>query len=172
MARVSVLLLASLFMLACASDVSSGPTTSSRCDTPSLEMALAGGGVAAGSVRSEIVLKNISSRDCELTGYLGLELLNVAGGRLKSRIEQSSTDLFLNTPAPFATVTLPANGHAYAPMRWNDIAEPCVDVYQLRITPPGARDAAVIRVGADAFAHIAICSGGQVTMNPIRAEPY
>jgi len=57
-------------------------------------------------------------------------------------------------------------------MDWYDEAEPCVTVYKLRITPPGSTEPAVIRVGADAFANVVICSGGLVTMNPVRAAPY
>jgi len=172
MTRVSALLLASMFMLACATGVSPKTATSSSCDTASLEMALAGGGVAAGTVRAYIELRNISGGECEVFGYLKLELLDLEGRPVPARIEQSSNDLFLQSPAPFAAVALPVHGRAYAPLRWYDAAEPCVTVYKLRITPPGSSGAAVIRVGPDAFANVVICSGGLVTMNPVRAAPY
>ncbi len=171
MTRVSALLLASMFMLACSTGVSPKTATSSSCDTASLEMALVGGGVAAGTVRADIELRNISAGECELYGYLKLDLLD-EGRPVPARIEQSSNDLFLHTPAPFAAVALPMHGRAYAPLRWHDAAEPGVTVYKLRIMPPGSTGAAVIRVGPDAFANVVICSGGLVTMNPIRAAPY
>ena len=172
MTRVSALLLASMFMLACSTGVSPKTATSSSCDTASLEMALAGGGVAAGTVRAYIELRNISGGECEVFGYLKLDLLDLEGRPVPARIEQSSNDLSLQTPAPFAAVALPVHGRAYAPLRWYDAAEPCVTVYKLRITPPGSTGAAVIRVGPDAFANVVICSGGLVTMNPVRAAPY
>jgi len=172
MTRVIAVVLASLSMLACSTAVSPKTATSSRCETASLEMALVGRGVAAGTARADIELRNVSGGQCELYGYLKLEPLDLEGRPVPARIEQSSTDLFLHTPAPFATVTLPVEGRAYAPLRLYDGAEPCVTFYKLRITPPGSGESAVIRVGPDAFANVTTCSGGLMTMNPIRATPY
>jgi len=87
MTRVSALLLASMFMLACSTGVSPKTATSSSCDTASLEMALAGGGVAAGTVRADIELRNISGGACELYGYLKLDLLDLEGRPVRARIE-------------------------------------------------------------------------------------
>src|SRR5437870_13360697 len=104
MTRVSALLLASIFMLACSTGVSPKTATSSSCDTASLEMALAGGGGAAGTVRAEIVRQNISGGECELYGYLKLDLLDLEGRPVPARIDQSSNDPFLQTPATFVPV--------------------------------------------------------------------
>src|SRR5437660_1444512 len=169
MTRVSALLLASVFMLACSTGVSPKRATSSSCDTASLEMGLVDRGVAAGTARAAIELRNSSQRECELYGYLKLELLDLEGRPVPARIEQSSTDLFLSTPTPFATVALPVHGRAYASLRLSDGAEPCVTFYKLGVTPPGSGESAVIRVGPDAFANVTTCSGGLVVMNPIRA---
>ena len=146
-------------------------------------MELIGIGVAAGSVRGAIEVRNNSSHDCHLYGYADLELLDAVYRSLPSHISPSITAFFEPTPAvadvvllPFGTPKIdpghPVQGHAYIPLGWTGMGEPCAAVVRLRVTPPGSRSSTVITVGDPAGAgYISMCSGGAVTVLPVRATP-
>jgi len=62
-------------------------------------------------------------------------------------------------------------GHAYIPLSWNDVVDPCSNAAQLKLTPPDAFTALVISAALPPpQAPLAdICSGGTVYVNPTRA---
>jgi hypothetical protein len=57
----------------------------------------------------------------------------------------------------------PVPGHAYIPLRWSDVVDPCSNAAKLRVTPPDATASLVIQMAMD------VCSGGTVYVNPTRA---
>lgn len=153
-----------------APDLPPSPPAFTRCDMPALEMTLTSGGVAAGSVRSAIDVRNTSSRECGLYGYTGLELLDAAYRPLPSRIRWSTTSFFRPTPAVPEVVHLASGAHAYIPMGWTDMGDPCEEVVWLRVTPPGARTSTLVRAGGPTGAgYVSICMGGAVTVMPIQS---
>jgi len=70
-----------------------------RCDTKNLEMQLIGQGVAAGSARAAIEVRNMSNRDCGLYGYAGIQLLNAYRLPRPTKVVWSTEAFFLTTPA-------------------------------------------------------------------------
>ena len=144
----------------------SGPASSTlgfgRCDIGDLEMQLIGGGVAAGSFKEAIEVRNRSSHDCDLYGYAGIQLLSAYRLPLPTKVIWSTDAFFLTTPAVVEIVELPAGtGRAYIPLSFSGVQEPCSQAALLRVTPPGASASLVIP--GDLF----VCSGGTLTVNPV-----
>jgi len=142
-------------------------------------------GAATGNVSGLIEVRNKSDRDCDLYGYAGVEFLDARGRPLPTHVTWSRSSFFTNGDAPLDVVGLPAGtppinrdhpvpGHAYIPLAWNDVMEPCVTPIQLRITPPDATDSLVISASPPGIApgQLEICSDGAVTVNPTRAASY
>jgi hypothetical protein len=158
-----------------------------RCDTTDLEMRLVTLGAAAGNISGTIEVRNKSQHDCDLYGYAGLQLLDAHGRPLPTHVIWSTTSFFLQSPAVRAVVGLPAGtapisrkafdpmhpvpevpGHAYIPLSFNDVVDPCSIAAQLRVTPPDAYVPVVISAALpDGFA-MDVCSGGTVYVNPTR----
>ena len=155
-----------------------------RCDPSLLDMKLIGLGAATGNVRANIELRNISSSACEMYGYASLELLDAAYRPLPSHISQRTTAFFQHDPAAADVVVLPigtakivpgrpVQGHAYIPLGFADMGDPCESVVRLRVMPPGASSSVVIGAADPGGAgYVSICSGGAVTVLPVRATPY
>jgi hypothetical protein len=150
-----------------------------RCNTGDLEMQLIGQGAAAGSVSATIEVRNKSNRDCDLYGYAGIQLLNSFRQPLPTKVIWSTNAFFLTTPAVSAIVGLPSGtppitpdrpipGHAYIPISFNDVQEPCSEAALLKVTPPDASSSLVIDAGASPGS-MSVCSGGTLVVNPIRA---
>jgi hypothetical protein len=153
-----------------------------RCDTADLEMQLIKEGAAAGNIGGLIEVRNKSSRDCDLYGFAGLELLDSQGNPLPTKVVWSTTSFFLAAPAveevvglPAATVPItadrPVPGHAYIPVSWDDVLEPCSDAARLKVTPPDSTTSLVITAmpPAGTPSLMLVCSGGTLVVNPTRA---
>jgi len=146
-------------------------------------------GAAAGNISATIEVRNKSQHDCDLYGYAGLQLLDAHGRPLPTHVIWSRTSFFLSSPAVEAVVGLPAGtaplgraaydpmhptpqvpGHAYIPLSFNDVVDPCSSAAQLRVTPPDAYlplvVSAVLRSGFPTV--MDVCSGGTVVVNPTR----
>ena len=144
---------------------------------------------AAGNISATIEVRNKSQRDCDLYGYAGLQLLDAQGRPLPTHVIWSTRSFFLQSPAVKAVVGLPAGtaplgqaafdpmhptpqvpGHAYIPLSFNDVVDPCSNAAQLRVTPPDAYRplviSAVLRSGFPTL--MDVCSGGTVWVNPTR----
>jgi hypothetical protein len=160
-----------------------------RCDTPDLEMRLVSLGAAAGNISATIEVRNKSQHDCDLYGYAGLGLLDAHGRPLPTRVIWSTRSFFLQSPAVEAVVGLPAGspaisrkafdpmhpvpevpGHAYIPLSFNDVVNPCSNAAQLRVTPPDAFKSLVIGAVPDGgpTSLIFVCSGGTIYVNQTR----
>jgi len=161
-----------------------------RCDTPDLEMRLVKLAAAAGNISATIEVRNKSQHDCDLYGYAGLQLLDAHSRPLPTHAIWSTTSFFLQSPAVAQIVGLPAGtvpisrigfdpmhpvsevpGHAYIPLSWNDVVDPCSNAAQLKLTPPDAFTALVISAAPPPpqAPLTDICSGGTVYVNPTRA---
>ena len=153
-----------------------------RCDTVDLEMRLIKVAAAAGNIGAIIEVRNKSNRSCDLYGYAGLQLLDAAGRPLPTKVRWSRESFFLQSPAAEEVVGLPAHtppitpdrpvsGHAYIPMSWNDVIDPCSTAAQLMVTPPDASTSLAISAtppgGSGGMVYV--CSGGTVDINPTRA---
>lgn len=159
-----------------------------RCDTPDLEMRLISEQAAAGNISGTIEVRNKSQHGCDLYGYAGLQMLDAHGRRVQTHVIWSTTSFFLQSPAVEAVVGLPAGtalisearhdpqhptpevpGHAYIPLSWNDVVEPCSNAAQLQVTPPDASRSLVISgVPPAGLVLTEICSGGTIYINPTR----
>lgn len=158
-----------------------------RCDTPDLEMRLISLGAAAGNISATIEVRNTSQHDCDLYGYAGLQLLDAHGRPLPTHVIWSRTSFFLSSPAVEAVVGLPAGtapisrvpfdpmhpapqvpGHAYIPLSFNDVVDPCSNAAQLRVTAPDAYLPLVIGAVLPNGFGMDVCSGGTVYVNPTR----
>jgi len=62
-----------------------------RCDTADLEMQLIHVGVGLGNVGGLIEARNKSSRDCDLYGYAGVQLLDSIGRPLPTKVIWSTS---------------------------------------------------------------------------------
>ena len=137
---------------------------------------------AAGNIGATIEVRNKSNRDCDLYGYAGMQLLDAAGQPLATNVVWSTNSFFLAAPAVEEAVGLPAGttpitpdrpipGHAYIPISWNDVLDPCSNAAQLKVTPPDARTSLVISAvppsGSPSL--LFVCSGGTLFVNPTRA---
>jgi hypothetical protein len=152
-----------------------------RCDTKDLEIQLIKEAAAAGNISATIEVRNKSNRDCDLYGYAGMQLLDAAGRPLATNVVWSTNSFFLPTPAVEEVVGLPAGtvsitperpipGHAYIPVGWNDVLDPCSNAAQLKVTPPDATTALVISAAPPAGSPslMYVCSAGTLYVNPTR----
>jgi hypothetical protein len=153
-----------------------------RCDTVDLEMQLIHVGVGLGNVGGLIEARNKSSRDCDLYGYAGVQLLDSIGRPLPTKVIWSTSSYIFGVDQVEVVVGLPAGtvpinpdrpvpGHAYLPISWNEVQEPCSEAAKLKVTPPDAYNSLVISAspagGAPGVMYF--CSGGTVIINPTRA---
>src|SRR2546422_2718606 len=156
-----------------------------RCDTKDLEMRFVFLGVGLGNVGGYIEVRNASSRDCDLYGYAGVQLLNARGRPVQTdAVRSNSSYIFganqveevIGLPAGTVRITAerPVPGHAYIPISWNDVQEPCSQAAQLKVTPPGSASSLTISLlsGGAPAGLMSFCSGGQVIVNPVRAAFY
>jgi uncharacterized protein DUF4232 len=152
-----------------------------RCDSADLEMRLINESAAAGNIGATIEVRNKSKRDCDLYGYAGMQLLDASGRPLPTKVIWSTNSFFLASPAPELVVGLPAAtppitpdrpvpGHAYIPISWNDVLEPCSVASLLRVTPPDAYTSLLISVAPPGGlpSMLEVCSGGTLYVNPTR----
>src|SRR5260370_20510209 len=153
-----------------------------RCDTADLEMQLIKEGAATGNVGATIEVRNKSNRDCDLYGYAGMQLLDAVGRPLATKVIWSTNSFFLPAPAVEEVVGLPAGtvpitperpipGHAYIPISWNDVLDPCSNAAQLKVTPPDATASIVITAvpPAGSPSLMYLCSGRTLVVNPTRS---
>jgi hypothetical protein len=143
---------------------------------------------AAGNISATIEVRNKSNHDCDLYGYAGLELLDDDGESLPTHVIWSTTSFFLQYPAVEAVVGLPAGtapisraafdpqhptpqvpGHAYIPLSWNDVVEPCSNATQLQVIPPDASSSLVMSaISPGVFLLTEVCLSGTIYVNPTR----
>ena len=153
-----------------------------RCDTADVEMLVITEAAAAGNVGATIEVRNKSKRACDLYGYAGMKLLDAAGRPLPTKVIWSTSSFFLASPASEQVVGLPAGtppitpdrpvpGHAYIPISWDDVLEPCSQATLFRVTPPDAYTSLVIGAAPPGrtTGTLEVCSGGTLYVNPTRA---
>src|SRR5260370_39450549 len=111
-----------------------------------------------------------------------MQLLDAVGRPLATKVIWPTNSFSLPAPAVEEGVGLPAGtvpitperpipGHAYIPVSWNDVLEPCSDAAQLKVTPPDATASIVITAvpPAGSPSLMYVCSGGTLVVNPTRA---
>jgi hypothetical protein len=142
-------------------------------------------GAGLGNVGGLIEVRNKSSRNCDLYGYAGLQLLDAHGRPVATSATWSTSSYIFGSNQPEKVIGLPAGtaqitgdrpvpGHAYIPISWGDVQEPCTTAAQFRVTPPDAFSPLVISatpvVGVASL--MRFCSRGLVIVNPTRAAFY
>ena len=156
-----------------------------RCDTAGLEMRLIFLGVGLGNVGGLIEVRNKASHDCDLVGYAGLVLLDAQSRSEPTQVVWSNSSYIFGANLPESVIGLPADtvpitperpvaGHAYIPISWNEVQEPCSSPAQFKVTPPDASTSLTISSippGGGPGLPL-VCSGGTVIVNPIRAAFY
>lgn len=140
-------------------------------------------GVALGNVGGIIEVRNKSSRDCDLYGYAGLQLLDAAGRAVPIEVIWADNSYIFGANLAKNVIALPAGtvpitadrpipGHAYIPISWSDVELPCSTPAAFKVTPPDASTSLIISSippgGGPAFP--SVCSA--VTVNPTRAAFY
>ena len=177
-----VLTIATL-VAACSSE-SSAPAPlagSTTCTASQLEMRLIFIGYATGNVEGIIDVRNQSGRDCNLSGYPAIRLLDAAGNPLPTKTSNTTTSFFRPSPAIFVGVTLSAGsgpitvgqavaGHAYIEMTWGDGTPPCERPSYFAITAPGTAGSIVISAASPdrGIPLPYICDGGAVSILPVQ----
>ncbi|HVC75693.1 MAG TPA: DUF4232 domain-containing protein [Candidatus Micrarchaeaceae archaeon] len=156
-----------------------------RCDTSALEMRLVFVGAGLGNVGGLIEVRNKSSRNCDLYGYAGVQLLDAHGRAVATPGTWSDSSYIFGANQPEKVIGLPAGtaqitgdrpvpGHAYIPISWGDAQAPCSTAAQFRVTPPDAFSPLVISaapvVGVASL--MRFCSGGLLIVNPTRTAFY
>ena len=118
------------------------PTTSlSRCDGPSLTIAVGAPDGAAGTVYRTIVFRNGGPRTCTLKGYPGVAAADAAGKAVVNATRDTSR-------APERVVLAPA-GSAHAVLAARNLpsgSAACETYAQLLVTPPDSRRTSTIPV--------------------------
>jgi len=139
-------------------------------------------GVGLGNVGGVIEVRNRSSHDCDLYGYAAIQLLDARQHPVATKLVQGTSSYVFGVDLVEEVVGLPAGtvainpdrpipGHAYIPVSWNEVQEPCIGAALFNVTPPSARDSLVIPTGSGDGV-MTFCSGGQVIVNPTRAAFY
>jgi hypothetical protein len=153
-----------------------------RCNTEDLDIQLVRVGVGLGNVGGVIEVRNRSSHDCDLYGYAAIQLLDARQRPVPTKLVHATSSYVFGVDLVEEVVGLPAGtvavnpdrpipGHAYIPVSWNEVQEPCIGAALFKLTPPGASDSLVIPTGSGDGV-MTFCSGGQVIVNPTRAAFY
>ena len=153
-----------------------------RCDTADLEIKLGRVGIGLGNVGGVIEVRNKSSHDCDLFGYAAIQLLDASHRPVATKLVQATSSYIFGVDLVEEVVGLPAGtvemdpdrpvpGHAYIPVSWNTVQEPCIGAALFKVTPPGASDSLVIPTGSGDGV-MTFCSEGQVIVNPTRVAFY
>jgi len=142
-------------------------------------------GVGLGNIGGFIEVRNTTSRDCDLYGYAGVQLLDTLRRPVQTdAVWSNSSYIFganqveevIGLPAGTVPITAvgPVPGHAYIPISWNDVEEPCSEATYLKVTPPGPSTSLVVSLpsGGVPAGLMSFCSSGQVIVNPVRAAFY
>src|SRR5882762_6215688 len=79
-----------------------------RCDTTNLEMQLIFVGAGLGNVGALIEVRNKSTRDCDLRGYAGLQLLDAVGRPVQQSVVWSDTSYIFGANQVEDVIGLPA----------------------------------------------------------------
>jgi len=140
-------------------------------------------GAGLGNVGGLIEVRNKSSRDCDLRGYAGLQLLNAEGRPVQQSVVWSDTSYIFGANQAEDVIGLPAGtvqitpdrpvpGHAYIPIAWSDVQGPCSTAAQFRVTPPGASTSLIIGATPSEGDAALVTFCGDVIVNPTRAAFY
>lgn len=145
------------------------------CQANDLSMSFFVIGVAGGSVRAMIEVRNISSRDCDLYGYAGLQFLDSKRRPLPAHVIWTRNNFWSSDPEPENVVAVPAGtpritgdqvaGHAYIPLWWSDVTPPYTNPSVIAVTPPGS-DQPVFTQELNGVTDIG--NDGTINVNPAR----
>jgi hypothetical protein len=139
-------------------------------------------GVGLGNVSAVIEVRNKSKRDCDMYGYAGFQLLGSFRQPMPTKVIRSTLSYFSPKPAVAEVVALPSGrppltskrevpGHAYIPIAFNHVQDPCVNAAFLQVMPPDDTRSLVISVVApgERSASLYVCSAGSLIVSPTRA---
>lgn len=147
-ALIALLLAITLVSAGCSSSTQSGAVLMGPvwCKASQLEARLVFMGFAAGNAEGIIDVRDKGGRDCDLSSYPELQLLDGSGRPLPTRAGDTTTTFFQTAPAVEGVVTLEAGsdpittegvtpGHAYIVLSWSDGSSPCERPASFAITP-------------------------------------
>lgn len=144
-----------------------------RCHTPQLSLRFAGAQNSAGTMFLAFQLANRGSGACLLHGFVGLQMLDAAGGAMITRVVRNG-GVFANQPPPSAFLLAPAAGSGLAAAATFQVAYSavrsrgetvCPGAFQLLVTPP--EEAAPLTVPVQGW-DLAPCNRGELYVSPLR----
>lgn len=182
---IAPVLAIALLSAACSTSTQTGALLTGPiwCKASQLEARLVFMGFATGNVEAIIDVRNNGDRDCDLSGYPGLQLLDGSGGPLPTDARDTTTTFFQTTPAVEVVVTLAAGsdpittegvtpGHAYIVLSWSDGSPPCEQPASFAITPWDSGGSIVVNatppVPETPMPYI--CDGGAVAVLPLQPD--
>jgi Protein of unknown function (DUF4232) len=146
----------------------------SRCHTRQLDLKFAGAQGAAGTMFLTFRLANTGAAPCLIRGFVGMQMLDAAGGPLATRVVRNG-GFFANQPPPSGFQLRPAAWGAPAAtaatfqVAYSDVPRAgeagCPQAFQLLVTPPDEFDHLALPV--DGWT-LAPCNHGELDVTPVR----
>jgi hypothetical protein len=145
-----------------------------RCHTRQLALKFAGAQGAAGTSFLTFRLANTGTAPCLAGGFVGMQMLDAAGGALPTRVVRNG-GFFANQPPPSRFSLRPAGSGPQAAtaatfqVAYSNVPRageaPCPEAFQLVVTPPDEFDHVVIAVQGWTLAP---CNHGELDVTPLR----
>jgi hypothetical protein len=145
-----------------------------RCHTRQLASRFVGAQGAAGTSFLTFRLANTGTAPCLAGGFVGMQMLDAAGGALPTRVVRNG-GFFANQPPPSRFSLRPAGSGPQAAtaatfqVAYSDVPRageaPCPEAFQLVVTPPDESDHLVIAVQGWTLAP---CNHGELDVTPLR----
>jgi uncharacterized protein DUF4232 len=135
-----------------------------RCHTSELGASTLNSTGAAGTIGGTFRLANTSQRACRLAGFVGMQMLDVAGRPLSTRVMRNGG--FLSTHPGAERFSLPPGDAATFELLYGTVptgSETCVRASRLLVTPPD--ETASLEVAATLGP---VCRGGELDVSPLR----
>ena len=145
-----------------------------RCHTGQLMLKFAGAQGAAGTMFLTFRLANTAPSPCLARGFVGMQMLDAAGGAMPTRVVRNG-GFFANQPPPSSFLIRPAGSGppaataatfqvAYSNVPRSGEAG-CPEAFQLLVTPPDEYDHLSIPVQGWTLAP---CNKGELDVTPLR----
>jgi len=158
------------------------------CTVSQLQIAYLGPSGGAGIVELEFEVRNAGSVACELTGWPGVQLLNIAGDPLPTLVTQTTSIMAASAlPVPvvllpglppmpgFAAIPTPSSqgvaGYAYIWIAGDDVLSPCENAAEVGFSLPGTTGTITVDLIESSFpSGPTLCSDGSLDVLPVAAS--
>ncbi len=140
----------------------------SRCHVSQVAVSYAGSQGAAGHIVITFRMTNTSSTVCWIYGFVGMRMLDGAGGQLPTRVMRNG-GFFSAQPGPSQFNLSPGQAGTFM-VAYGDVPvgseTTCAAAAQLIVTPPDEFDYLTLKVQGWSLAP---CAAGELDVTPVRA---